>query len=215
MAEPTFTIDLHIRGRHLHLQSHARVLGLMGPSGSGKTTLLGALAGTLPHTRGLLRIGGRTFQNGPTPLIPAHHRQIGWAPQDPLLFPHLDVEANLRFGERPCPADSPELGFEPIIQTLGLQPLLKRAVRHLSGGERQRVALGRALLTRPFLLLLDEPFTALDRALNIHVRTTLAHTLTVHIPHIVLVSHDPADHLAFGAETYEIVGTGIAPIPLT
>jgi len=126
----------------------ADAVGLVGPSGSGKSTLLDAIAGIEP--------GARIILDGfDLSLFPIHRRQLGYVPQEAALFPHLDVRRNLLYSPR---AES--LGDVPAA--LGIEGLLDRMPRNLSGGERRRVALARALLSRPRLLLLDEPLTGLD-----------------------------------------------------
>lgn len=123
-------------------------LGIVGPSGSGKSTLLDAVAGIEPGARVVL--GDRDCSR-----LPLHRRELGYVTQDALLFPHLSVRGNLLF--------SPRAGsLTDIPAALGIEPLLERMPRNLSGGERRRVALARAVLSRPRILLLDEPFAGLD-----------------------------------------------------
>ncbi|MGE0393147.1 MAG: ATP-binding cassette domain-containing protein [Vicinamibacterales bacterium] len=151
-TQGAFSLELAARGA-------AKALALVGPSGSGKTTLVEAIAGLRPIARGRIAIDGRVFDDRATGvcLTPAD-RRVGYVPQDVLLFPHLDVAANLRYGTRAGePVD--EAG---IIRLLELEPLMARRPGELSGGERQRVALGRALFSAPRLLLLDEPLSAVD-----------------------------------------------------
>jgi molybdate transport system ATP-binding protein len=139
-------------------RASVQVLGLWGVSGAGKTTLLEALAG-LRRASGVLRVGERTLLDSAAGVdVPARHRRVGYVPQDALLFPHLDVRRNIIYGAQPG-AD-----FAHIVEMLEIAPLVARGVAGLSGGERQRVALGRALMARPTLLLLDEPLAAVDRA---------------------------------------------------
>ncbi|MFN7955226.1 MAG: ATP-binding cassette domain-containing protein [bacterium] len=128
----------------------AAVLGLVGPSGSGKTTLLDAIAGIEPGAR--VVVDGEDWSR-----VPLEARRVGYVTQDALLFPHLDVRRNLTFSPRAGPIDA-------VVEALGLRSLLDRMPRHLSGGERRRVALARALVSQPRLLLLDEPFGGLDEA---------------------------------------------------
>ncbi len=141
------------------------VIALFGPSGCGKTTTVHAISGLLRPDAGLVRIGGVTLFDSMRGIdVPAERRRVGYVFQDARLFPHLDVLRNLRYGAKRAPAGGPRIDFDEVVELLGLGPLLARRPRQLSGGERQRVALGRALLCRPRLLLLDEPLASLDAA---------------------------------------------------
>lgn len=147
-------IDLDVAFR-----SDARTLALFGDSGAGKTSVLNAIAGLLSPREGRIAIDGDTlFDRAAGIDVPVAARRIGYVFQDGRLFPHLDVRRNLRYGMAPhgAPAD-----FDAIIELLGLGALLERRPATLSGGERQRVAVGRALLSSPRALLLDEPLTGL------------------------------------------------------
>ncbi|MES9846410.1 MAG: molybdenum ABC transporter ATP-binding protein, partial [Candidatus Sedimenticola sp. 6PFRAG5] len=134
-------------------------------------------------------------------FVPPHQRQIGYVFQEASLFPHLSVKANLEYGWRRTPAELRRIRFEDVVELLGIRPLLKRPTARLSGGERQRVALGRALLTSPRLLLMDEPLSALDHGAK---QAILPYLESLHdefdIPSLY-VSHDPnevarlADHM--------------------
>ena len=140
------------------------VTAVFGASGAGKSTLLDLLAGHLAPDRGRVVIAGRVVLDTAQGInLPAAERHIGWVPQDGLLFPHLDVAANLRFGAKRR-RQAARLQEARVIDTLGIGHLLDRWPAQLSGGERQRVALGRALLAEPALLLLDEPLAAVDAA---------------------------------------------------
>jgi molybdate transport system ATP-binding protein len=139
------------------------VLGLFGPSGSGKTSLLESIAGLRPPERGEIRVGTRTlFSSARRINVPARERMIGYVPQDALLFPHLNVIGNINYGRRGADADDQQQVVS-LAAILDLQSLLDRDVRTLSGGEKQRVAIARALMTRPSMLLLDEPLAGVDR----------------------------------------------------
>ena len=140
------------------------VVALFGPSGAGKTTLVNAIAG-LGAASGTLRLDGETWlDTARGSCRPAERRRIGYVFQDARLFPHLDVAANLAYGQRRAPAGEQYVVPEEIVALLGLDLLLGRRVHRLSGGERQRVALARALLAQPRLLLLDEPLASIDAA---------------------------------------------------
>ena len=157
----------------------AGVTVLFGPSGAGKSTLLAAVAGLLrpeagritrgapPEREVLLDVAAGTF-------VPARERRFGVVFQSPRLFPHLDVRANLLFGHARQPAPAPRNEIDGIVELLGLGDLLDRRPASLSGGEAQRVALGRALLASPAMLLLDEPLSALDAPRRAEVLGLLA-----------------------------------------
>ena len=141
------------------------ITGIFGESGSGKTTLLRCLAGLEQPSTGQLAISGDVWQDTTKKLSRAiHERQIGYVFQEPRLFGHLNVRKNLEYGRRRRRSSEDAVGFEQIVDLLGLEQLLDRAPSELSGGESQRVAIARALLRAPRLVLMDEPLAALDRA---------------------------------------------------
>ena len=160
-------LDLHLqRGRfrrHVRIEEQARVVALTGPSGAGKTTVLNAIAGLVRPRGGRIEIDGRVLYDQARGIdLPTHRRRIGYVFQDARLFPHLDVRRNLRYGRHD---EAPgRFGFEAVVELLGIGHLLVRRTANLSGGEAQRVAIGRALLSQPAILLFDEPLTALDQA---------------------------------------------------
>lgn len=166
------------------------VTALHGPSGAGKTSLLRAIAG-LERLAGRCALDGEVWQDERS-FVPVHARGVGYVFQEASLFSHLSVEGNLRYGLARA-GDAKVIGFETAVSLLGLAPLLGRAPGTLSGGERQRVGLGRALLSQPRLLLLDEPLAGLDRAAREEILPYFeALHRTVSIP-VVLVTHDLAE----------------------
>jgi molybdate transport system ATP-binding protein len=179
------------------------VTALYGPSGCGKTTLLRCIAGLNRVRDGHCRVNGEVWQDGVRLFAPTHRRALGYVFQEPSLFPHLSVKANLRFGAPPAGAPpAPAIGWDEVVDLCGLAPLLDRAPRDLSGGERQRVALGRALLSQPRLLLMDEPLSALDDAAKadilpflerLHDRLSLP---ALYVTHDMAEVERLADHLA-------------------
>jgi len=140
------------------------IIALFGPSGSGKTTLLRCIAGLERTHNGMLQIKDETWQDG-TKFLPVHRRPLGYVFQEASLFPHLSVRQNLEYGLKRTPQAQRRIQLEQVVEWLGLDKLIGRdSSAGLSGGERQRVAIGRALLTSPRLLLMDEPLSALDSA---------------------------------------------------
>lgn len=138
---------------------------LFGKSGSGKTTVVNTVAGLLKPQSGVLRLDGETLMDSASGLfLPPHRRRLGYIFQDARLFPHLSVRQNLMFGRWFAPRHARGTPVDPIIAMLDLAPLLDRRPGALSGGERQRVAIGRALLSGPRMVLADEPLSALDEA---------------------------------------------------
>jgi molybdate transport system ATP-binding protein len=143
---------------------------LFGPSGSGKTTLVNIVAGLIRPSEGRVRFGGQRWSDTATgAFLPPHRRRLGYVFQEGRLFPHMTVLQNMRYGERLLPSSERREDLDRITALLGISDLLTRRPAHLSGGEKQRVALGRALMASPKLLLMDEPLSALDSALKAQI----------------------------------------------
>ncbi len=172
------------------------VTALVGPAGAGKTTLLRCLAGLEPEAEGWVEVEGERWQDSSRRLFrPPHQRSLGLVFQDGRLFPHLSVRGNLDYGWRRLRAEQRRIEREEVIEWLRLAPLLERPVAGLSGGERQRVALGRALLASPRLLLLDEPLAALDAAGKAEILPSLEQLhRRLGVP-VLYVSHSPEEIL--------------------
>lgn len=141
------------------------VTALFGPSGAGKTSIINMVAGLSRPDAGCIIVNGRTVFDAETGIdIPPERRGFGYVFQDGRIFPHLSARANLTYGMNLVPRHKRTIAFDDVVELLGIAHLLKRRVGNLSGGEKQRVAIGRALLTSPSLLLMDEPLASLDAA---------------------------------------------------
>lgn len=169
---------------------------IVGPSGSGKTTLLRIIAGFETPDSGSVMLGSVQMANGPT-AVPAHKRGIGFVPQDGALFPHLSIADNIGFGLARNAPDRAERIAELMDMVSLDAAMLKRWPHELSGGQQQRVALARALALRPALMLLDEPFSALDTGLRASTRKAVAQLLSKAGVTTILVTHDQAEALSF------------------
>ena len=185
------TLDITMRQQSFVLQvreqASVEVLGLFGPSGSGKTSLLEAIAGIRTPDEGEIRVGERVLFSSTARInIPARDRHIGYVPQDALLFPNMTVTQNIRYGAK-------QGDFDGLVDILDLKPLLERGVQKLSGGEKQRVAIARALMTKPSILLLDEPLAGVDRERR---EVILPYILRIrkelHVP-LIYVTHDESE----------------------
>jgi molybdate transport system ATP-binding protein len=175
-------------------KSEGRVTGLFGASGAGKTSLINMIAGLIRPDRGTIAIDHETLDDTTARIhVPPHRRRIGYVFQDARLFPHLDVRHNLDYGRRMngLPADPAQR--TRIIDLLDIGGLLDRRPGQLSGGERQRVAFGRALLSKPRLLLLDEPLGALDEGRKLEILPYLVRLRDEAGIPMVYVSHDAAE----------------------
>lgn len=183
---PAFTLDLAVC-------SEARSLILWGPSGCGKTSLLQTIAGLRRPQSGWIRCNGRTlFDRLHAIDIPPHQRRIGYVFQQTALFPHLSVTDNIGFGV-PRGAGDRDRQILDLARRCQIDDLLDRRITHLSGGQAQRVAIARALATRPDLLLLDEPFNALDPDLRATLRRVVQNFCRETQTPLILVTHDRAE----------------------
>lgn len=166
------------------------VTALFGVSGAGKSQTLAAIAGAGRPDHGRIALGGEVLFDSERGVDqPMQHRGAGWVFQDARLFPHLDVTANLSYGARRARGRPEIVAFDEVVEVLGIGHLLKRRPRDLSGGERQRVAIGRALLSQPRLLLMDEPLSALDAARRAEIMPYLESLKTRFRLPILYVTH--------------------------
>jgi len=154
----------------LDLVIQGEACGIFGPSGSGKSTLVSLVSGLLRPDRGRILLDGTPlFDSGSQIDVAPNRRRIGIVFQQPSLFPHLSVRGNLLYGLKRCAPEHRRIEMDSLVRVLQLEPLLERGVNNLSGGERQRVAIGRAVLSNPRLLLMDEPLSALDDHLRFQI----------------------------------------------
>jgi molybdate transport system ATP-binding protein len=190
------SFDLRIRFSDFSLEiAHevpaSGITALFGPSGCGKSTLLRILAGLERKAAGRIDFAGEAWQSGAGERgLPTHKRGVGYVFQDARLFPHLDVAGNLRYAEKRARKVGSGIGFDQVVRALDLGPLLARRATSLSGGERQRVAIGRTLLTRPRLLLMDEPLAALDLRRKAEILPYIERLPDAFQVPIVYVTHD-------------------------
>jgi molybdate transport system ATP-binding protein len=189
-------LDIQLRRgsfeRHVRIEDAARVVALCGPSGAGKTSVLHAIAGLVRPRAGRIEVDGRCLFDSARGIdLPPHLRRVGYMFQDTRLFPHLDVRGNLRYGAHAAQAQP--FAFDGVVELLGIASLLARHPANLSGGEAQRVALGRALLSQPALLLLDEPLSMLDAARREELIPYLQRVRDEIALPILYVSHNDAE----------------------
>ncbi|MGY3486768.1 molybdate transport system ATP-binding protein [Bradyrhizobium sp. USDA 4011] len=174
--------------------SEGRVTGLFGASGAGKTSLINMIAGLVRPDRGTIVIDGETVDDTAAGIhVPTWRRRIGYVFQDARLFPHLDIRQNLDYGRRMNGLTEDPAQHKRVVDLLDIGALLDRRPGKLSGGERQRVALGRALLSKPRLLLLDEPLGALDESRKLEILPYLVRLRDEAGVPMVYVSHDAAE----------------------
>jgi molybdate transport system ATP-binding protein len=175
----------------LQFDTQGGTTALIGPSGSGKTSVLNLIAGLLTPDKGSIRFGDRVLFDASQGIdVRPEKRFIGYVFQDYLLFPHLTVKQNLLYGfHRAVVA---KIAFEQVIEVMRLESFLHRYPITLSGGQLQRVAVGRAILSSPQLLLLDEPLSAVDETHRVELLAFLSETISKFAIPTILVSHDMA-----------------------
>ncbi len=194
MSQLTAHFDLGFPAFHLQVTINIPAEGtiaIFGPSGCGKTTLLRCLAGLERAPTGSMILDTNIWQDESQEIfVPLSQRPIGYVFQEPRLFPHLTVRANLLYGWKRTPESGRIITFDQVVHALDIEPLLERRPSHLSGGEQQRIAIGRALLTSPKLLLMDEPLSSLDAQRKREILPFIQRlNAEFNIP-IVYVSHD-------------------------
>ena len=193
-----FTVDVAFKGE-------GRVTGLFGSSGAGKTSLVNMIAGLLKPDRGFIAVGNEVLDDTLAGIhIPPHQRRIGYVFQDARLFPHFSVSQNLHYGRRMNGVAYDRAHQDRVVDLLDIGKLLTRRTGQLSGGERQRVALGRALLMQPRLLLLDEPLGSLDSARKAEILPYLLRLRDESGVPMVYVSHDPNELRRLAAQVVVI-----------
>lgn len=199
-----FTVDVSF-------ESDSGVTALFGPSGSGKTSIVGMIAGLTTPDRGKIVIDGETVFDGDAGIdVPAHLRRIGYVFQDGRLFPHMSVARNLDYGRWMTGMPRDEAQFKRVTELLDIAALVKRRPGALSGGERQRVALGRALLMQPRLMLLDEPMASLDARRKAEILPYFVRLRDETRLPMIYVSHDPAEVKALASRVVLLDGGRLA-----
>ncbi|MBN9034680.1 MAG: molybdenum ABC transporter ATP-binding protein [Rhizobiales bacterium] len=194
----TLTVDIRHRLGDFSIQaafeSAGRLTALFGPSGSGKTTLINIIGGLIRPREGRVVANGRTLVDTANRIyVPAYRRRVGYVFQDARLFPHLSVRSNLNYGRRFAGRGVGTADFNAVVALLDIGHLLLRAPASLSGGEKQRVAIGRALLSNPHLMLMDEPLASLDDARKAEILPYIERLRDEARVPIVYVSHSVAE----------------------
>ncbi len=186
------------------------IVVLFGPSGSGKSLTLRAIAGLETPDRGLIRINGRlVFHNQKNINMPAKDRSVAYVPQNYGLFPHMKVYENILFGMNGNSPERRKKKAMQLLQRVGLENKWNKYPKQLSGGEKQRVALSRALANNPEVLLLDEPFSAVDMTVRKILRNEIRDFLAQWQIPIVLVTHDPDDLDALASRVIQYGNTKV------
>ena len=205
-------VDIEQRLGAFHLDvgfsAEAPILGLFGRSGSGKTSIVNAIAGISRPDRGSIRVNDAILFDAARKIdLPPEARRVGYVFQDALLFPHMDVESNLTYGQRLHRPGDRFIDEARVVDLLGLEALLRRKPRALSGGEKQRVAIGRALLAQPRILLLDEPLASLDAPRKTEILDYIERLRDELAIPIVYVSHSVAEMTRL-ADTVVVLSEG-------
>ena len=192
-------------------ESDGRLVALFGHSGSGKTSLVNLIGGLARPETGRIAVDGRVLVDVEAGVfVPAHKRRIGYVFQDARLFPHMSVAQNLRYGRFFAPAADRYADFDAVVSLLGIEPLLDRRPGRLSGGEKQRVAIGRALVASPRLILMDEPLASLDEARKAEIMPYLERLRDEADIPIVYVSHSIAEVARLATDVVALAGGKVA-----
>lgn len=191
----------------ISLQLNERVNALFGPSGAGKSTLLGIIAGTVKPDSGRVVVNGEClFDDEQHIFVPIHKRRVGLVFQDGRLFPHMTVEQNLAYSLNFIAEHEQQFQLKEIVDFLEIKPLLKQKPNQLSGGEKQRVALGRALISSPRLLMLDEPLASMDDRLKSQILPFLKLVANeINIP-MIYISHSKEEIAQITNNVFDIDG---------
>jgi ABC-type Fe3+/spermidine/putrescine transport system ATPase subunit len=197
-----------LRDVNLQVQP-GQTVAILGPSGSGKSTLLKIVAGLEPLDSGAVWLDGKDITH-----LPPEQRHFALMFQDFALFPHLNVQDNVAFGlvEQRNPKAAARAQAQTMLERFGMQAYAQSKVWQLSGGEQQRVALARALITRPRVLLLDEPFSALDAALRVQLREEFRSHIAASQMAVLWVTHDEAEARAMGSAGLRLEAGALLPV---
>lgn len=211
----TLEVDIAHRQGNFELETRfrgdGRLTALFGPSGSGKSSLINIIAGLARPERGRVVVDGRVLVDTERRVfVPRHKRRVGLVFQDARLFPHMSVAANLRYGRFFTPAAERYAGEDAVVDLLGIAALLDRRPSGLSGGEKQRVAIGRALLASPRLLLMDEPLASLDEARKAEILPYIERLRDETKIPIVYVSHSVAEVARLASEVVVLAAGKVA-----
>jgi molybdate transport system ATP-binding protein len=178
----------------VRFKTEGSLTALFGVSGSGKSTLINIIAGLILPEQGFIKVGGLVLFDKDNQInVQRHKRRIGYVFQDARLFPHMSVRQNLNYGRWFTPAAERSTDTDHVVELLGLSTLLDRMPDHLSGGEKQRVAIGRALLSSPKLLLMDEPLASLDQDRKAEILPYIERLRDESKVPIIYVSHAEAE----------------------